>query len=100
MTRSAASPLRRMSSLPSSQATIAEKVIRLMYAPVIDVHWVTVKQLAYLGAHLGRGRGLHDRRPSERGAPRDGGQGRGSGGSGSRYVVRPHPSCPCQRTPW
>ena len=28
--------------------TIAEAVIRLMYAPVIDVHWVTVKQLAYL----------------------------------------------------
>jgi hypothetical protein len=28
--------------------SIAEKVIRLMYAPVVDVHWVTVKQLAYL----------------------------------------------------
>ena len=28
--------------------TIAEEVIRLMYAPVINVHWVTVKQLAYL----------------------------------------------------
>src|SRR4029453_4972755 len=28
--------------------TIAEEVIRLMYAPVLDVHWVTVKQLAYL----------------------------------------------------
>jgi D-apionate oxidoisomerase len=27
---------------------VAEEVIRLMYAPVIDVHWVTVKQLAYL----------------------------------------------------
>ncbi|HEX8510042.1 MAG TPA: phosphogluconate dehydrogenase C-terminal domain-containing protein [Propionibacteriaceae bacterium] len=27
---------------------IAEEVIRQMYAPVIDVHWVTVKQLAYL----------------------------------------------------
>jgi len=27
---------------------IAEEVIRLMYAPVVDVHWVTVKQLAYL----------------------------------------------------
>jgi ketopantoate reductase len=27
---------------------IAEAVIRLMYAPVLDVHWVTVKQLAYL----------------------------------------------------
>ena len=26
----------------------AEEVIRLMYAPVLDVHWVTVKQLAYL----------------------------------------------------
>jgi ketopantoate reductase len=26
----------------------AETVIRLMYAPVVDVHWVTVKQLAYL----------------------------------------------------
>jgi D-apionate oxidoisomerase len=27
---------------------IAEAVIRLMYAPVVAVHWVTVKQLAYL----------------------------------------------------
>jgi D-apionate oxidoisomerase len=27
---------------------IAETVIRLMYAPVLEVHWVTVKQLAYL----------------------------------------------------
>lgn len=27
---------------------IAEKVITQMYAPVLDVHWVTVKQLAYL----------------------------------------------------
>jgi D-apionate oxidoisomerase len=27
---------------------VAEEVIRLMYAPVVDVHWVTVKQLAYL----------------------------------------------------
>jgi D-apionate oxidoisomerase len=27
---------------------IAEEVIRLIYAPVVDVHWVTVKQLAYL----------------------------------------------------
>lgn len=27
---------------------IAEEVIRAMYAPVVDVHWVTVKQLAYL----------------------------------------------------
>ncbi len=26
----------------------AEEVIKLMYAPVLDVHWVTVKQLAYL----------------------------------------------------
>jgi D-apionate oxidoisomerase len=26
----------------------AEAVIRVIYAPVIDVHWVTVKQLAYL----------------------------------------------------
>ncbi|SDT37316.1 phosphogluconate dehydrogenase C-terminal domain-containing protein [Actinoplanes derwentensis] len=26
----------------------AETVIKLMYAPVLDVHWVTVKQLAYL----------------------------------------------------
>jgi hypothetical protein len=26
----------------------AERVIRAMYAPVVDVHWVTVKQLAYL----------------------------------------------------
>lgn len=27
---------------------VAEQVIREMYAPVLDVHWVTVKQLAYL----------------------------------------------------
>ena len=27
---------------------VAEEVIRRMYAPVLDVHWVTVKQLAYL----------------------------------------------------
>ncbi|MCX2731968.1 NAD(P)-binding domain-containing protein [Saccharopolyspora sp. NFXS83] len=27
---------------------VAETVIRAMYAPVVDVHWVTVKQLAYL----------------------------------------------------
>ncbi|GAA3357279.1 MULTISPECIES: phosphogluconate dehydrogenase C-terminal domain-containing protein [Saccharopolyspora] len=27
---------------------VAESVIRAMYAPVVDVHWVTVKQLAYL----------------------------------------------------
>jgi D-apionate oxidoisomerase len=31
-----------------AKAAIAEEVIRLMYAPVLDVHWVTVKQLAYL----------------------------------------------------
>lgn len=27
---------------------VTTEVIRLMYAPVVDVHWVTVKQLAYL----------------------------------------------------
>jgi D-apionate oxidoisomerase len=32
---------------PDKQA-VADEVIRQMYAPVIDVHWVTVKQLAYL----------------------------------------------------
>jgi hypothetical protein len=30
------------------QKAIAESVIRAMYAPVVDVHWVTVKQLAVL----------------------------------------------------
>ena len=35
------------SNKPEVQA-IAELVIRQMYAPVLDVHWVTVKQLAYL----------------------------------------------------
>jgi len=30
------------------QQEAAEEVIRLMYAPVLDVHWVSVKQLAYL----------------------------------------------------
>jgi D-apionate oxidoisomerase len=32
----------------SDKQAVAETVIRLMYAPVVDVHWVTVKQLAYL----------------------------------------------------
>jgi D-apionate oxidoisomerase len=32
----------------AEKQVIAETVIRLMYAPVLDVHWVTVKQLAYL----------------------------------------------------
>jgi len=32
----------------SEKQAVAEEVIRQMYAPVIDVHWVTVKQLAYL----------------------------------------------------
>jgi hypothetical protein len=35
------------SNKPEVQAK-AEQVIRQMYAPVLDVHWVTVKQLAYL----------------------------------------------------
>ena len=30
------------------QRAVAETVIRAMYAPVLDVHWVTVKQLAVL----------------------------------------------------
>ena len=29
-----------------AKRAVAEEVIRLMYAPVVDVHWVTVKQLA------------------------------------------------------
>ena len=40
-----------MAALESGNAdkqAVAETVIRLMYAPVVDVHWVTVKQLAYL----------------------------------------------------
>jgi ketopantoate reductase len=32
----------------TEKQAIAEVVIKLMYAPVLDVHWVTVKQLAYL----------------------------------------------------
>lgn len=32
----------------ASKQDIAETVIRVIYAPVIDVHWVTVKQLAQL----------------------------------------------------
>ncbi|MER6978917.1 phosphogluconate dehydrogenase C-terminal domain-containing protein [Streptomyces carpinensis] len=32
----------------SDKQQLAESVIRTMYAPVIDVHWVTVKQLAVL----------------------------------------------------
>jgi ketopantoate reductase len=32
----------------AEKTAVAEEVIRLMYAPVLDVHWVTVKQLAYL----------------------------------------------------
>ncbi|GLY29536.1 phosphogluconate dehydrogenase C-terminal domain-containing protein [Kineosporia sp. NBRC 101731] len=32
----------------AEKQALAEEVIKLMYAPVLDVHWVTVKQLAYL----------------------------------------------------
>ncbi|GAA0906737.1 phosphogluconate dehydrogenase C-terminal domain-containing protein [Virgisporangium ochraceum] len=32
----------------AAAAETAERVIREMYAPVLEVHWVTVKQLAYL----------------------------------------------------
>ncbi|CAM5521419.1 phosphogluconate dehydrogenase C-terminal domain-containing protein [Streptomyces atroolivaceus] len=32
----------------AAKQELAESVIRVMYAPVIDVHWVTVKQLAVL----------------------------------------------------
>ena len=31
-----------------AKRAVAEEVIKTMYAPVLDVHWVTVKQLAYL----------------------------------------------------
>lgn len=46
-----AAPQDVVAALGSGNATAvatAEQVIRLMYAPVLDVHWVTVKQLAYL----------------------------------------------------
>ncbi len=46
-----AAPQNVVAALESGDAAktaVAEEVIRLMYAPVIDVHWVTVKQLAYL----------------------------------------------------
>jgi D-apionate oxidoisomerase len=46
-----AAPQEVVAALESGNAdkqAIAEEVIRQMYAPVIDVHWVTVKQLAYL----------------------------------------------------
>jgi ketopantoate reductase len=46
-----AAPQEVVAALESGNAgkqAIAEEVIRRMYAPVIDVHWVTVKQLAYL----------------------------------------------------
>jgi D-apionate oxidoisomerase len=46
-----AAPQDVVAALESGDAekqAIAETVIRLMYAPVLDVHWVTVKQLAYL----------------------------------------------------
>ncbi|MHB9757079.1 phosphogluconate dehydrogenase C-terminal domain-containing protein [Streptomyces sp. BYX5S] len=32
----------------AEKQALAESVIRVMYAPVVDVHWVTVKQLAVL----------------------------------------------------
>ncbi|GGZ59956.1 MULTISPECIES: phosphogluconate dehydrogenase C-terminal domain-containing protein [Streptomyces rochei group] len=32
----------------AARQELAESVIRVMYAPVVDVHWVTVKQLAVL----------------------------------------------------
>ncbi|MFL6063996.1 MAG: phosphogluconate dehydrogenase C-terminal domain-containing protein [Friedmanniella sp.] len=37
-----------LESEDEGKRAVAEEVIRLMYAPVLDVHWVTVKQLAYL----------------------------------------------------
>jgi D-apionate oxidoisomerase len=46
-----AAPQDVVAALESGNAekqAIAESVIKLMYAPVLDVHWVTVKQLAYL----------------------------------------------------
>ncbi|GLY06857.1 MULTISPECIES: phosphogluconate dehydrogenase C-terminal domain-containing protein [Actinoplanes] len=46
-----AAPQDVVAALESGDAAVqavAETVIRLMYAPVLDVHWVTVKQLAYL----------------------------------------------------
>ena len=46
-----AAPQNVVAALESGNAekqAVAEEVIRQMYAPVIDVHWVTVKQLAYL----------------------------------------------------
>jgi D-apionate oxidoisomerase len=46
-----AAPQDVVAALESGDAekqAIAETVIRLMYAPVLDVHWVSVKQLAYL----------------------------------------------------
>ncbi|GAA1615140.1 phosphogluconate dehydrogenase C-terminal domain-containing protein [Actinoplanes couchii] len=46
-----AAPQDVVAALESGDAEVqktAETVIRLMYAPVLDVHWVTVKQLAYL----------------------------------------------------
>lgn len=32
----------------AAKQELADSVIRVMYAPVVDVHWVTVKQLAVL----------------------------------------------------
>ena len=46
-----AAPQEVVAALESGNAekqAVAEEVIKLMYAPVLDVHWVTVKQLAYL----------------------------------------------------
>jgi hypothetical protein len=46
-----AAPQDVVAALESGNAekrAITEEVVRLMYAPVVDVHWVTVKQLAYL----------------------------------------------------
>ncbi|MFL6025416.1 MAG: phosphogluconate dehydrogenase C-terminal domain-containing protein [Friedmanniella sp.] len=37
-----------LESEDEGKRAVAEEVIRRMYAPVLDVHWVTVKQLAYL----------------------------------------------------
>jgi len=33
---------------PEAERAVAEEVIRVMYGPVLDLHWVTVKQLAVL----------------------------------------------------
>ena len=69
---------------PAKQA-IVEATVRAIYAPVIDVHWVTDQAARPARADARRDGRLHDRRAPEGGARRGGEHhGRARGGRASR----------------